>query len=107
MVVFWFPGEPSKSYIKRVIGLPGDAIEIDKGTVIVNGQPLAEPYVPSEYRDYQSRALDKIKPGNYYVLGDHRSSSNDSRNWGQVPREFIYGKAVFVYWPLQKIGLLN
>ena len=107
MVVFWFHGEPSKSYIKRVIGLPGDTIEIDKGGVIVNGQPLAEPYVPNEYRDYQSRGPEKIKPGYYYVLGDHRSSSNDSRSWGQVPREYIYGKAVFVYWPLQKIGLLN
>lgn len=107
MVVFWFPFDPSKSYIKRVIGLPGDTIEVDEGEVIVNGRPLDEPYVPNEYRDHQSRPSRKIMPEEYYVLGDHRSSSNDSRNWGPVHRRFIYGKAVFVYWPLQKIGMLN
>lgn len=104
MVVFWFPLDVSKSYIKRVIGLPGDVVEIDHGVVIVNGKPLAEDYVPEEYRDYQSRPPEPIKPGEYYVLGDHRSSSNDSRNWGTVPRQNIYGKAVFVYWPLDKMG---
>ncbi|MCW5978680.1 MAG: signal peptidase I [Bryobacteraceae bacterium] len=107
LVVFWFPGEPSKSYIKRVVGLPGDTIEVVEGAVIVNGQPLREPYVPAEYRDHQSRPSIRIQPEQYYLLGDHRSSSNDSRNWGPVHRRFIYGKAVFVYWPLQKIGLLD
>jgi signal peptidase I len=103
-VVFWFPGEISKSYIKRVIALPGDVVEIDRGAVIVNGKPLAEDYVPEEYRDYQSRPPQRIGPDEYYVLGDHRSSSNDSRAWGTVPRQNIYGKAVFVYWPLDQMG---
>jgi signal peptidase I len=103
-VVFWFPMDISKSYIKRVIGLPGDIVEIDRGVVIVNGKPMAEDYVPEEYRDYQSRPPLRIGPDQYFVLGDHRSSSNDSRAWGTVPRENIYGKAVFVYWPLDKMG---
>ena len=104
LVVFWFPGDPSKSYIKRVIGLPGDVVEIRKGVVYVNGERLDEPYVPPEYRDRQSRPPVRVPPDHYYVMGDHRTSSNDSRNWGPVARNQIYGKAVFVYWPPEKLG---
>lgn len=104
MVVFWFPLDPTKSYIKRVIGLPGDIVEIRNGTVYVNGNSLDEDYVPPEYKDHQTLAPVTVDPGRYYVLGDHRSSSNDSRAWGTVERRFIYGKAVFVYWPLDKMG---
>lgn len=104
MVVFWFPLDPSKSYIKRVIGLPGDRVAIDDGAVIVNGAPLSEEYVPADYRDHGSRTEITVGAHSYYVLGDHRSSSNDSRVWGTVDRSFIYGKAVFVYWPLDKLG---
>jgi len=104
MVVFWFPFDRTKSYIKRVIGVPGDVVEIDRGTVIVNGQRLTEDYVPEEYRDRQSYAALRVPDGKYYVLGDHRSSSNDSRAWGTLDRKHIYGKAVFVYWPLAHMG---
>jgi signal peptidase I len=105
MVVFWFPLDKTKSYIKRVIGLPGDVVEIDNGVVIVNGKRLSEGYVPDEYRDHNTYAAVPVGPNHYYVLGDHRSSSNDSRAWGTVERSFIYGKAVFVYyWPLDKMG---
>jgi signal peptidase I len=107
MVVFWFPLDKSKSYIKRVIGIPGDTVEIDEGQVIVNGKPLLENYVPESYRDRQSLAPSKVPADQYFVLGDHRSSSNDSRAWGTVHRDYIYGKAVFVYWPLEKIGRLR
>ncbi len=107
LVVFWYPHDQSKSYIKRVIGLPGDTVEVRNGTVIVNGRPLAEDYVPEEYRDHQSFHAVTVSPDNYYVLGDHRSSSNDSRVWGTVERKYIYGKAVFVYWPLEKMGRLR
>ena len=106
-VVFWFPGDPSKSYIKRVIAVPGDRIEVDHGSVIVNGQPLIEDYVPPEYRDQSSMIARTVPPDEYFVLGDHRSSSNDSRSWGMVPRRYIYGKAVFIYWPLDKMGVLK
>lgn len=107
LVVFWFPGDTTKSYIKRVIGLPGDVVEVDNGTVVVNGNRLAESYVPEEYRDRQSTPLTKIPADHYFVMGDHRNSSNDSRAWGCVHRRYIYGKAVFVYWPLEKLGLLR
>lgn len=106
-VVFWFPGDPSKSYIKRVIGLPGDRVEIRAGEVFVNSRALREPYVPEEFRDLGSYPLVLVPEDRFYVLGDHRSSSNDSRIWGPVPKEAIYGKAVFVYWPLDKLGVVR
>ncbi|MGI8743587.1 MAG: signal peptidase I [Bryobacteraceae bacterium] len=107
MVVFWYPNDVSKSYIKRVIGIPGDRVKVDRGTVVIDGKRLDETYVPREYRDDTSMASQVIPPDEYFVLGDHRSSSNDSRSWGLVPRRDIYGKAVFVYWPLDKLGLLR
>jgi signal peptidase I len=107
MVVFWFPLDTSKSYIKRVIGLPGDRVEIDDGTVYVNGKQLDEPYVPDDFRDRQSLTERMVPPDSYFVLGDHRSSSNDSRSWGTVDRRYIYGKAVFVYWPIEKMGRVH
>ena len=107
MVVFWYPLAEDKSYIKRVIGLPGDTVYIDAGQVYVNGRPLTESYVPEDYRDRVSWEEHRIPPGEYFVLGDHRSSSSDSRTWGFVKREKIYGKAVFVYWPLKNIGRLR
>ncbi len=106
-VVFYYPSDPTKSYIKRVIGLPGDQVAIEEGQVYVNGQRLEEDYVPAEYRDRQTVPLTVVPEGQYYVLGDHRSSSNDSRSWGPVPRPYIYGKAVFVYWPIDKMGVLR
>ena len=106
-VVFWFPGDPSKSYIKRVIGMPGDRVEVRDGSVIVNSTALEEDYVPQEYRDQSEMRPTTVGPDEYFVLGDHRSSSNDSRTWGMVPRRYIYGKAVFIYWPLEKMGLLK
>jgi signal peptidase I len=107
LVVFWYPGDNSKSYIKRVIGLPGEVVSIQNGVVHINGEPLAEEYVPRHFRDRQSLSSRYVEPDTYFVLGDHRTSSNDSRSWGLVPRKDIYGKAVFVYWPLEKMGMLR
>jgi signal peptidase I len=106
-VVFWFPGDTSKSYIKRVIGIPGDSVEISRGRVYVNSQALKEPYVPDEYRDRVSMDRMTVPEGEYFVLGDHRSSSNDSRTWGTVARSYIYGKAVFSYWPPDRVGTVR
>lgn len=106
-VVFWFPGDPSKSYIKRVIGVPGDKVEVREGVVYLNDKALDEPYVPDSYRDTTSVKAMSVPQGEYYVLGDHRSSSNDSRSWGTVPRRNVYGRAAFVYWPLEHMGMVR
>jgi signal peptidase I len=106
-VVFWYPQDTSKSYIKRVIGVPGDRVRVEGGQVYVNGSTLSEDYVPPENRDFSSWRDGReqtVPEGRYFVLGDHRNQSSDSRMWGYVPRENIYGKAVFVYWPLAKMG---
>jgi signal peptidase I len=107
IVVFWYPNDPSKSYIKRIIGLPGDTVEIIDGAVYVNETHLEESYVDPRYVDHHSYPPVFIEPGHYYVLGDHRNQSNDSRSWGLVPMRYIYGKAVFRYWPVNKIGTLD
>jgi signal peptidase I len=106
IVVFWYPKDPSKSYIKRIIGMPGDTVEIRNGEVFVNDQALDEPYLTPDFMDRRSYRPVKVDPGFYYVLGDHRNQSNDSRMWGLVPERYIYGKAVFRYWPMSKMGSL-
>lgn len=107
IVVFWYPRDVSKSFIKRIIGIPGDRIEITRGQVLRNGRPVREPYVLPQYLDYESYHTVVVPPGYYYVLGDHRNSSNDSRNWGLVPQENIFGKAIFRYWPVSRLGTLD
>jgi len=104
VVVFRYPRDPSKSYIKRVVGTAGDHIRIDGGQVYVNGEPLDEEYVPSEYADSRSYPEIIVPPNSYFVLGDHRSMSQDSRDFGPVIQSLIYGKAVFGYWPMDKLG---
>jgi signal peptidase I len=107
IVVFRYPRDPSKSYIKRVVGLPGDRIEIADGRVYVNGKPLQERYIPEQYEDWRSYPETLVPVGHYFVLGDHRNLSNDSRDFGPVDESYIYGKAVFVYWPVDKMGTLH
>jgi signal peptidase I len=106
VVVFWYPLDRSKSFIKRVIGLPGDTIEIRSGHLYLNNSELQEPYVPASYLDGSSYGARTIGPEEYFVMGDHRDSSNDSRMFGTVPRDYIYGKAVFAYWPVTQFGSL-
>jgi signal peptidase I len=107
IVVFHYPRDTRKSFIKRVIGLPGDHIKISYGRVFVNNHLLAEPYVPADYLDARSNPEIIVPASAYFVLGDHRSMSNDSREFGPVMRGYIYGKAVFGYWPMEKLGLLH
>ena len=107
VVVFWYPIDPSKSYIKRVVGLPGEVVRITGGSVYINGQLLNEPYIFSDYLEHQSYPSVLVEPDHFFVLGDHRNSSNDSRSWGTVAREQIYGKAVLVYWPVDKFQVLK
>ncbi len=107
VVVFRYPRDPEKSYIKRVIALPGDRLRIDHGQVWLNGQQLDESYVPEEYRDTKSMAEMVVPEGTYFMMGDHRSISSDSREFGPVERSLIYGKAVFVYWPTRDAGVVR
>ena len=107
VVVFRYPRDPAKSYIKRVVGVPGDHIRIERGRVYVNGRRLTEDYVPRDFVDPHSYPEMVVPDHSYYVLGDHRSMSNDSREFGPVDESYIYGKAVFVYWPVDKLGVLR
>lgn len=101
IVVFWFPEDPSKSYIKRVIGLPGDTVEVREGRVSVNGREMEEGYLDQNLNmSHISKSPTYVKPGYYFVMGDNRDNSSDSRIWGLVPKKYIYGKALFRYWPL-------
>jgi len=104
IVVFRYPRDTAKSFIKRVVAIPGDSVEIRQGNLFVNGGRIEEPYLDPEFRSRESFRRVIVPPEHYYVLGDHRSSSNDSRNWGFVPRHLIYGKAIFSYWPVSRIG---
>lgn len=107
VVVFRYPGDPSKNYIKRVVGEPGDRIVISRGEVFVNGNRLEEPYVPVEFRDERSMNEVIVPARSYFVLGDHRNLSSDSRDFGPVERSAIFGKAVFAYWPSGMVGKLR
>jgi signal peptidase I len=107
VVVFHYPRDPEKSYIKRVIGLPGDTVSIRQGRVFINNQPIDEPYVPRRYRDTRSMAELVVPPDEYFVMGDHRSISSDSRDFGPVDRDLIYGKAAFIYWPADNMGVVH
>jgi signal peptidase I len=107
VIVFHYPRDPEKSYIKRVIAVPGDHVRIDDGRVFVNDRPLDEPYVPEQYEDYRSFPESIVPEHSYFVLGDHRNLSNDSRDFGPVDEGFIYGKAVFAYWPMSSMGTLR
>jgi signal peptidase I len=107
VVVFRYPGDPSKNYIKRTVGVPGDRIEIVRGAVLVNGRRLEEPYVPEQFRDERSMSEVTVPAGSYFVLGDHRNLSSDSRDFGVVERQAIFGKAVFAYWPAEMLGKLR
>jgi signal peptidase I len=107
VVVFWYPKDVTKSFIKRIVGVPGDRVEMRAGELFVNGRRIAEPYLASDFRGEDSFSAVVVPKGEYFVLGDHRTSSNDSRSWGTVPQKYIYGKAQLVYWPVGKWGLLD
>lgn len=107
VVVFRYPRDVSKSYIKRVIAVAGDRVRIDDGVVYVNDVRLPETYVPEDYWDTRSYSERVVPPHSYFLLGDHRNLSNDSRDFGPVNDRYIYGKAVFGYWPFDKLGKLR
>jgi len=107
VVVFLYPADHTKSYIKRVIGLPGDEVRVDHGRVIVNGMELVEPYVEARYQDDRSVPDVLVPAGEVFVMGDHRTVSSDSRDFGPVSEKLIYGKAAYVYWPVKNSGTVQ
>lgn len=108
IVVFWYPKEPDKSYVKRIIGLPGETVEVRDGQVLINGRALQEDYLDTEHnQSLASLPPRRVDPHHYFVMGDNRDNSSDSRYWGLVPEKYIYGKAFFRYWKPQSIGFVE
>lgn len=108
IVVFWYPNDPDKSYVKRVIGLPGETVEIHNGAVAVNGQILNEAYLDKEHnQSLPNMPARRVDEHHYFVMGDNRDNSSDSRYWGLVPEKYIYGKAFFRYWKPSEAGFLE
>lgn len=108
IVVFWYPNDPDKSYVKRVIGLPGETVEIRNGKVLIDGRVLQEDYLDDAFNRSEPDAPARVvAEHHYFVMGDNRDNSSDSRIWGQVPEKYIYGKAFFRYWKPSSIGFLE
>ena len=105
VIVFHFPKDTSKDFVKRVVGLPGEQVEVRQGTVYIDDDPLPEPYITR--RDTKTVAPLRLGEKEYYVMGDNRRSSNDSRTWGPVPEGHVLGKVWFVYWPFSGVQILN
>ena len=105
VIVFHFPRDTSKDFVKRVIGLPGEKVELLDGSVFINDRLLKEPYITTSYNSTMAPVI--LGDDEYFVMGDNRRSSNDSRTWGPVPESHLLGKVWFVYWPFSRIQLLN
>ena len=108
VVVFWYPNDPDKSYVKRIIGLPGETVEVRSGRVYINGEELNEPYLDAEHnQSLRDNVVRRVEEHHYFVMGDNRDNSSDSRYWGLVPEKYIYGKAFFRYWKPSEIGFIE
>jgi len=105
IVMLYYPLNPDKSFVKRVIAEEGDAVRIVNGVVYVNDVPLRDEYVPMEFRSHDDWGPQIIPEGYYFVMGDHRSNSSDSRHWGMVPKKYIIGRVQLRWWPVPTVRL--
>jgi signal peptidase I len=105
IVMLYYPLNPEKMFVKRVIAKEGDTVRIVDGRVYVNDVPLHDDYVPAEFRSHDDWGPTVVQQGYYFVMGDHRNNSSDSRHWGQVPKKYIVGKVKVRWWPLQDVRI--
>jgi signal peptidase I len=107
IVMLWYPIDPDKSFVKRVIAEENDKVRIVDGRVFVNDIELDDAYVPSEYRGHDDWGPQVIQEGYYFVMGDHRNNSSDSRHWGPVPKKYIIGKVQLRWWPIREARVFD
>ena len=100
IVMLYYPRDPDKSFVKRVIAMEGDTVRIEDGRVYVNEVLLSDEYVPPDFRSHENHGPEVVGPAQYFVMGDHRNNSSDSRHWGQVPEKYVIGKVQLRWWPL-------
>lgn len=105
IVMLYYPLDPEKSFVKRVIAEPGDTVKITDGVVYVNNVRLQDSYVPASYRGHDDWGPEVIPEGYYFVMGDHRNDSSDSRQWGMVPKKYIVGRVQLRWWPVERARL--
>ena len=100
IVMLYYPVDPDKSFVKRVIAEAGDTVQISDGRVFVNDLPLSDEYVAPDYRSHENHGPEVVPEGYYFVMGDHRNNSSDSRHWGPVPKKYIIGRVQLRWWPV-------
>ena len=105
IVMLYYPRDPDKSFVKRIVAQEGDTVRIEDGQVYVNEVLLPDAYVPPEYRSHENHGPEVVQESYYFVLGDHRNNSSDSRHWGQVPEKYVIGKVQLRWWPLTEATL--
>jgi signal peptidase I len=105
IVMLYYPEDPDKTFVKRVIGDPGDVIRIVDGQVFVNDVALLDSFVLPEFRSHDDFGPFTVPPAHYFVMGDHRNNSSDSRQWGPVPKKYIVGRIQLRWWPLPHVNL--
>ena len=105
IVMLYYPRDPDKSFVKRVIAQEGDSVRIEDGRVYVNEVLLPDEYVPPDFRSHENHGPEVVQEAHYFVMGDHRNNSSDSRHWGQVPEKYVIGKVQLRWWPLTNATL--